>query len=119
MNDNVTNADICVKIFGWKISKDGDGWMVFNTVGGGGYTDSLDSLLPDYTHDLNLVATLEDMLITDDEWGAYLQGIVTLSNPNGHPSALQSLGKIWRNASAQTCCNAIFPILSARKARDG
>lgn len=68
---------------------------------------------PDYIRDLNLVHEIENTL-TDEEWGAYLYEIQHRLSPGGYPSALESLGRTWRHADAQTCCDAIFLILQAR-----
>jgi len=73
--------------------------------------------------DLNLVATLEDML-TPEEWREYLANIA----PEDVHFIPKNQGMAWiitdwmqaiRHASAQTCCNAIYPIFQARKARGG
>jgi hypothetical protein len=78
--------------------------------------DDEDNILVDETgvvwyYDLNLVEKLQNLL-TDDEWDKYVHKLSTVLHPNAKI-------RTYMQATDQQRCNALYPILSARKARGG
>jgi hypothetical protein len=70
-----------------------------------------------WNEDRNLVATLEDMLDEREQY-QYIRAIKTIL-PRDNNFELFHQEWLIRHASAQACCDALYPIFSARKARGG
>jgi hypothetical protein len=108
MSDNVSNEQM-MEIQGWLCERQDDGltfWV--------GPMSKVRIRPFNFTTDLNLVHEIEAGL-SNEEWVDYLSSFYEVSNTQ-YPEEI-AYRKALRHADAQTCCDALYPILQERSKR--
>lgn len=107
MSDNVSNEQM-MEIQGWLREQQDDG-LIFWV----GPMSKVRIRPLNYIHDLNLVYEIEAGL-SGEEWREYLHSFVSPASAEGYDYERFTVYKALRHADAQTCIDALYPILLER-----